>query len=205
MLTRTRTFKFIDDPSYLERGSIKLASPQHYASLPGLRRDPLDSSAICENSGTIFMANSSSEPELRDKISKLTGSYYEGCSNVTVIGGSSTRITSGVLLFCTCPNRDNKFGKEQAVFEIPDLEAFACAVGRSMPVQPTAFAIGPVRYGPIRTQFPDFQPPDPFLKDETFWEEEEVRLLFDMGAKFSSDVLIVEIGHRPDLIHRVTE
>ncbi len=74
--------------------------------------------------------------------------------------------------------------KPRAIFEVADVPLLARYVMQNFAVQMHGAAHRPVRYGPRPTGAP---PVDPFLKDQDFAAEREVRIVFEPRQGISVD------------------
>ena len=67
-------------------------------------------------------------------------------------------------------------GKPRAIFEIADVPLLSRYIMQHFAVEVQGAAHGPVRYGP---RPPGGVPVDPFLKDQAFAAEREIRIVFE--------------------------
>ncbi len=208
-----RAYKYIsaEDAHYIESGSLKLGTPEHYAAIEGARRDPLDSCIVYQNSGTITVSGNPGEPDYeqaRASAARMGISVEGPASRITIVRGQGRFRAPPFLIFCMCLSAENAFAASdgaQAVFEIPDVEALTQAMGDAAAVELWRCIVRPVDYQPrILDPRVEGGGASPFIKGPKFAAEEELRAVFDLQAPPpAAGWRTIELGARPDLLVRL--
>lgn len=202
-------YKFVDDPRWIESGSIRFRTPAGFAKLEGIRRDPYDSAVITEHQGDWHLENGIGR-------SITVGQYrFDDCGEIhigNVSGPVVTRHSAPMLIFCTSWNVANELARHDAtaVFEV-DLDLLERAFISTFGEQIAVVRCSNVVYGQI-SHPPDAAPmvADPFLKDERFRGEEELRLAFAFKSglearpdQWPDGVFDLELGPQPAIFKRL--
>lgn len=201
-------YKFVDDSTHIERGSIRLGSPEYYATIPSDRRDPLDSSSCLFAPGRVRIVDG----QQRDFI--VGGARLVDCENIEIDGGGMIiqRPYSRRLIFCMSWNRENARGRatDGTCYRV-NIPALALALLKARPDLLTRPVVGRVQYREVSSFAPDlFHDPDPFVKGPLWRDEEEVRIVFEDRLTRLDEPLVpkqayydVDLGPRPDLFCRL--
>lgn len=187
----------------LSDGQIKVATPEHYAGIEGVRADPLDS-AVRKHVTSLRVDGYPDKAFLDAMNSTGLIAYGPEAKNPSITNCTFERRQAGCLVYCVADSPNLPRDDGTAVIEIADVELFAHRI-RAANVFLGRIAVKAVDYDKV--DFPDLEimpAPSVFRKDERFRHEQEVRISWAIEpVRGGPDFLILSGRRAAKLLKRI--
>jgi len=178
-----RAYKFVDleHADAVERGCLKIGTLSSYAGLEGEKKDDREGVLIRKVS-SLRISDSQNDPA-GVNIAAQIGIVLGNGSDVRITNCSSELRHPNVYCFCMSSSSKNlrlAGERHQAVFEIKGVHSLAYILHKQNADRLKYALVKRVQYQSREVEVSAFSPeyPDPFVKDVSYTDEDEVRIIW---------------------------
>ena len=183
------------DADVVARGSVKLGALDHYRAQEGERGDLLEGRV--ETRVRDFWQPAEVTPLEVERL-RHVGIDVEGSTGVRVVNATVITDLSPLYIYCCSAEPDFDYARRNdlAIFEIPHLGRIGAEITSAASSALESLLIGSVHYSPRSIDPFTANPvrPNPFVKDNKFAWEREIRLVWQPRSSKPDDVLITQIS-----------